>query len=120
MRPERTWRIGDPGADSVCHKNLRFMDQMFDRLEKRCAVPDCGFPIKSTTDTAVFVPGLGEVCKTCHEMYTALTFMNTLLHDPHYFKKAHDKWVEEEQANKKKDQERRRRLGLDDDDTTQR
>lgn len=113
MTPERTWKIGDPGADSVCNKNVRLMDQIADRSEKRCGNPDCRFPIPSNSELNFSAPGFGELCTTCRDLWTALSYTNTRLRNSNYFRAHHDAWLKDEQAKAQYKKDQRRRMGLD-------
>ena len=103
------WKIGEPGADEVCNKNVRMMDGFFGILPNRCANEFCRWPISSLRINSHSVPGLGDVCATCHDMYTAVIFMNLKLNDSNYFKRHHEAWKKEQEDIKRK----RRNMGLD-------
>lgn len=100
----KTWKIGDPGADEVCWKNTRLMDEVFGKLHKKCAVPDCNYPISSLRVENFIVTDVGEVCTVCHDMYASLIFINKQLVDRDYYLKHHVQWRKEneEQIRKRK------------------
>ena len=102
------WKIGEEGADDVCLKNVQMMDGLFRILTKKCANKFCQWPISSLRITTYAAPGIGDVCATCHDLYSTITFMNTYLANSHYFRGHHEAWVkEQEEINKK-----RRDMGL--------
>lgn len=94
--------MGEEGADAVIAKNLRMMDQLFQRLEVCCANELCRYPISALRQERFAVPGLGDVCATCHGMHQAISFMNPQLEDGAYFKLAHEAWKKEQDEWKKK------------------
>lgn len=110
------WKIGEPGADVVCDKNVQLMARVFETLTKRCAHDFCKWPISALSVNTYTIPGVGDVCATCHDLYTALIFMNLKLSNPNYFKSHHDLWRIEQAEKAKENKERRRRLGLDGED----
>ncbi len=107
------WKVGEPGSEAVIERNLRLMDMVFDRLIKKCGNPFCLWPISVMRDANFATPEHGDVCATCHDLYSALTMANTKLLRTNYFRDAHNQWIQENDPNKNK--ERRKRLGLDGD-----
>jgi len=103
------WKIGEPGADEVCRKNVKMMDGLFRVFTKKCANEFCQWPISHLRINTFAVPGLGDICATCHDLHTAVTFMNIGLTNSQYFRNHHDDWVREQDEIKKK----RRNMGLD-------
>jgi hypothetical protein len=100
--------------NTTSEKNVRIMDLLFQRLFRRCANPFCGWPIQVYRDQTYAAPFYGEVCATCHDLYTALSITNTQLSSPKWFHNAHDAWVEEETRRKQEYKRKRRDMGLDD------
>lgn len=88
------WKIGEEGADAVIAKNLRMMDELVQRYEKCCANPFCNYPISALRETSFAAPGYGDVCATCHDLWTALAFNGKLVRY-NYFKDLHEQWLKE-------------------------
>ena len=103
------WKIGEEGSIEVCKKNTEMMDGLFKMLTKKCANPYCQWPISSLRLTTYAAPNIGDVCATCHDLYSAITFMNLNLANSNYFKNHHEIWLREQEELKKK----RRTMGLD-------
>lgn len=101
------WKIGEPGSEAVVARNLRMMDELFRRLETRCANELCQYPLSALRQERFAVPEFGEVCATCHGMYSAVSFMNPNLTKGNYFKDLHDAWLREIRDFKDK----RKRMG---------
>jgi|SRR5208337_1093651 len=80
------WKLGEEGSEAVIAKNLRIMDQLVQRLEVCCANPECKYPISAIRSERFAVPDVGDVCATCHGMYTAVSYMNPQLRNGMYFK----------------------------------
>jgi len=109
--PERTeivhvtvWKLGEEGADAVIDMNCRVFDLLRDRTVNRCKTPNCGWPISALRSKNFETPDHGQVCATCHDLYNAITMMNTRLRDTTYFRKIQAEYLKEieEFKNKKK------------------
>jgi hypothetical protein len=105
-------------AQSPEVKHVRFCDGIFTRLVKRCANPFCKWPIAYGREMNYSAPYYGEICSTCHDMYSALSITNPKLRNPRYFHGLSDQWMADEEKRKKDEKNRRNRLGLDGDGTT--
>jgi hypothetical protein len=103
------WKIGEEGANEIVLKNVQMMDGLFQILTKRCANPFCQWPISHLRINTFAAPGVGDICATCHDLYTAITFMNLNLKNSQYFRACHEEWVKEQEERMKK----RRNMGLD-------
>ncbi len=87
---EKTWKIGDPEGERVADHNVQQIQQIFQGLWKKCANPYCRYPISSMKSYGA--PGYGDVCATCHDLWSALSFANTQLRNSQYFMAAHEEW----------------------------
>jgi hypothetical protein len=103
------WKIGEEGANEIVLKNVQMLDGLFRLLTKKCANPYCKWPISSLRLTTYAAPNIGDVCATCHDLYSAITFMNLNLANSNYFRNHHEIWKREQDEIKKK----RRNMGLD-------
>jgi hypothetical protein len=103
------WKIGEDGANEVVLKNVQMLDGLFRLLTKKCANPYCKWPISSIRLTTYAAPNIGDVCATCHDLYSAITFMNLNLANSNYFRNHHEAWVKEQEEIKRK----RKNMGLD-------
>lgn len=104
------WRIGEEGAAEVCLKNARLMDIVFESLVKHCGNPYCDWMVSAIRSANFSIPEYGDVCATCHDLYTNLSFMNLHLRNGKYFQKLHEDWLKNQ--NSKNDKQRRDKLGL--------
>ena len=86
----KLYRLGTPEGEHVIDKNVQMIEEIFAGLWKRCGNPYCQYPISSIS--AYGAPEYGDICATCHDLYSALTFPNKGLRDREYFKKLHDAW----------------------------
>jgi hypothetical protein len=111
MANKTEWRIGEEGANEVCRKNARLMEMIFDSLVTPCGNPYCNWKVSSIRSRNFTVPEYGDVCATCHDLYTNLTMMNLRLTDTMYFQKIHAGWIAEEKK-KLRDRDRNDKLGL--------
>ena len=101
--------ISNPPKDTVERRNTLILQLLSDRLTKRCANKFCEWPIQALREQNFSVPFIGEVCATCHDMYTAISIMNPFLKMGRHFHNAHDEWANEAAAEKRK----RRDMGLE-------
>lgn len=90
--PEKTWKLSDPEAKQVIERNVRQIDQIFEGLWKKCGNPYCNYPISSLPTRTYGAPEYGDVCATCHDLYTALSYSNVQLSNSQYFLNAHNDW----------------------------
>jgi hypothetical protein len=105
------WKIGEDGANEVVLKNVQMLDGLFRLLTKKCANTYCKWPISSLRINTYAIPNVGEVCATCHDIHSSLTFMNLHLLNSNYFRDHHEAWTKEQEEIKRK----RRNMGLDGD-----
>lgn len=99
-----------PPLDTTVGKNIHVVQSIMDGLVLKCANPFCGWPIRVNREQNFSAPFYGEICATCHDLFSAITMLNICLKDPKWFYKAHDAWVKEVEAIKKS----RKNMGLDD------
>lgn len=98
----KTWHIDEKGASEVCDKNIQFLATITETFTKKCANPDCGWPISAIRTDNFGALGYGDVCATCHDMFVAITFMNPHLRNPKYFMDLHEQWKKELEEEKRK------------------
>jgi len=98
-----------PPLDTIERKNVHVIERVLEGLVKKCGDPFCRWPIRHVRDRDYTAPFHGEICATCHDLYSALTIMNPFLKNTKYFYDAHDAWVKEIKAYK----EKRKTMGLD-------
>lgn len=99
-------KLGTPEADDIMKSNVAFYEKAREIMKRRCK--NCDYVI-GTMPTATFeVPGLGEVCDACHDIYRSLTGPH--LKDVMYFRNLHTDWVKENDPAEI--QRRKDRLGL--------
>lgn len=66
--------------------NAKLLEQLLDRCPERCGNPDCKYPLPRMDNYRV--PGFGEVCQLCYQMYQAVYKF------PH-FVRLHKEWKRE-------------------------
>lgn len=98
-----------PALDTTERKNVHVVQSIMDGLVKKCGNPFCKWPIRVNREQSFSAPYYGDICATCHDLWSAITILNVFLKDPKYFWNAHDAWVKEVEAVKKS----RKNMGLD-------
>lgn len=98
-----------PPLDTTERKNVHIVQSVIDGLVKKCANPFCKWPIRVSRNENFSAPHYGEICATCHNLWSAITIMNVLLKNPKHFWNAHDAWVKDVEAVKRS----RKNMGLD-------
>ena len=106
--------LARPLLDTTERKNIHVVQRIMDGLVLKCANPFCKWPIRVNRDQNFSAPFYGEICATCHDLWSAITIMNRGLTNTKYFWNAHDAWVKEREAFKKS----RKNMGLDEDGVT--
>jgi len=107
LRNSDSCKLTDPEADDILTKNARALEELFALRKKSCV--NCGWALDDERVVDYKIAFIGEVCHTCYALNSSLTFMNTGLKNPNYFRNLHEEW-EKEMKNFK---DRRKKMGLD-------
>jgi hypothetical protein len=122
MKDEKTWKLGEPGAEETILKNARALRELIGLTTKVCGNPFCQYPLDNDKETAaglicvmhVSDPTYGELCATCRDLRTSISMMNVGLKNPHFFRAASDLDKAARDEEIKKHKRLRDRMGLDD------
>ncbi len=107
---QKEWRVREKGSEIITLYNARMMDIGFNGMDAHCGNPFCNWPISADHSKNFTVPEYGDVCRACHDLYTAVSFMNPHLVDRNYFKKLHEQWLQDYKPWT--DEQRKDRFGL--------
>jgi hypothetical protein len=86
-------KLGTPEAEEIMKSNVAYYDKARQIMQRRCKAPDCDYVIGTMPSGTFEVPGLGEVCDLCHDVYKSLTGPH--LKNVMYFRNLHAEWVKE-------------------------